>query len=210
MSFFKETSPIDDAIKSDRPVEVDTPKLEEPDISKVDQRDAPHWILNAEAGDNSVSELTDIFNSAFKSFGLTSEVNETKNAETAESSEGKDHSQYLEKGDDGKYYDKEADKAYDSIEAWVKAQDTLAKRYESTAQYFKEKAKKEWARFKNAEQNGESDTEKWQHYRHSQEYYAKDKDFRERAEHTREKLNLINDAFGPVNEALRKENLDVE
>ena len=106
MSFFKETSPIEDAMKSDRPVGVDAPKLEEPEIPKADQRDVPHWMPGAEIGDNSVSDLTDIFNAALKSFGFTSEANEAKSSETAESSEGKDYSQYLEKGDDGKYYEK--------------------------------------------------------------------------------------------------------
>ena len=66
-------------------------------------------------------------------------------AEVSETSEGNDHSEHLEKGEDGKYYDKETGKAYDSIEAWEKAQETLAKRYEGTAQYYEDKAKKEWA-----------------------------------------------------------------
>lgn len=210
MSFFKETSPIDDVIKVDRPVDVDAPNVENPDIPKVEQRDAPHWIPDAEIGNKSVSELMDIFNSAFKSFGLTSESNEAKSSETAESSERKDYSQYLEKGDDGKYYDKETGRAYDSIEDWVKAQETLAKRYESTAQYFEDKAKKEWARFKNAEQNGESDAEKWEHYRRSQQYYDKAKDCREKAAHIREKLNSASDATQSDNEARGKDNLDVE
>lgn len=209
MSFFKETSPINDAIKSDRPVEVDAPKFEKLDIPKVEQGDTSHWTSDTETGDHSVSDLMDIFDSAFKSFGLFSEANEAKSSETDESSEGKDYSQYLEKGDDGKYYDKETGRAYDSVEAWVKAQETLAKRYESTAQYFEDKAKKEWARFKNAEQNGESDAEKWEHYRRSQEYYAKAKDCREKAAHIREKLNSNSDTE-PVNEAARKDNLDVE
>lgn len=210
MSFFKETSQMNDAIKADCPVEVDAPKLEEPDIPKVDQRDAPRWIPDAGIGDSSVSELADIFNSAFKSFGLASETNEGKSFETAETPEGKDCSQYLEKGDNGKYYDKETGKAYDSVEAWVRAQETLAKRYESTAQYFEDKAKKGWARFKNAEQNGESEAEKWEHYRRSQEYYAKAKDCREKAVHIREKLNSLSDTAGLDNEALKKDNLDVE
>lgn len=210
MSFFKETSPIEDAMKSDRPVGVDAPKLEEPEIPKVDQRDVPHWMPGAEIGDNSVSDLTDIFNAALKSFGFTSEANEAKSSETAESSEGKDYSQYLEKGDDGKYYDKETGKAYDSVDDWVKAQETLAKRYEGTAQYFEEKAKREWARFKNAEENGESDAEKWEHYRESQKYYAKAKECREKAALIREKLNSVSDTTEPVNEAPSKDNLDVE
>ena len=92
----------------------------------------------------------------------------------------------------------------------MKAQETLAKRYEGTAQNFEEKAKREWARFKNAEENGESDAEKWEHYRESQKYYAKAKECREKAALIREKLNSVSDTTEPVNEAPSKDNLDVE
>lgn len=210
MSFFKETIPVHDMIKADRPAEADAPKLEESDLPRIDQKDAFRWIADAETGDSAVSELTDIFHSAFKSFGFASETNEAKNSETAEAAEGKDYTQYLEKGDDGKYYDKETGKTYDSIENWVKAQETLAKRYEGAAQYFETIAKREWARFKNAEQNGESEAEKWDHYRRSQEYYAKANDCREKAAHIREKLHSAGDAAGPVNEAPEKVHLNIE
>lgn len=210
MSFLKETSLIDGAMQTDRPEGVDAPKLNESDIPKFDQRDVPHWILDDKTGNHSVTELSDIFNSAFKSFGLTSESNEVNRSESSESSEQKSYSQYLEKGDDGKYYDKETGKTYDSAEDWVKTQETLAKRYESTAQYFEDKAKKEWARFKNAEQNGETNGEKWDHYRHSQQYYTKAKECREVATHIREKLNSVSDTAGLGNEVPGKDNLEVE
>ena len=190
MSFFKETSPIDKAIKSDRPVEVDAPKFEEPDIPKVGQGDRFHWIPYIEAGDGSISYRMDIFRSAFKSFGLISGTNEVKSSETAESSEGKDYSHYLEKGDDGKYYDKETGKDYDSVDPWVKTQETMVKRYESIAQYFEDRAQKELARIK----NGEFETEKWGHYHHSQEFYAKAEHCRETAAHIREKLSSVSEA----------------
>lgn len=210
MTFFKEHSPIDDVMKSDRTKGVDAPKFDESDIPKFDQKETPHRALDGKTGGHSATELSHIFHSAFKSFGLASETNEANSSEASESSEKKDNSQYLEKGDDGKYYDKETGKAYDSATAWVKAQDTLVKRYESTAQYFEDKARKEWARFKNTEQDGESDAEKWEHYRRSQEYYAKAKDCREKAALIREKLNSISDAADPGNEATGEDNLDVE
>lgn len=133
---------------------------------------------------------TSIYDDIFKKNGLVAETSESvednSNQDVGENEN--DYSEYLEKGDDGKYYDKETGKSYDSVEDWVKAQETLAKRYEGTANYYEEKAKREWARFKNAEANGESETEKWEHYRKSQEYYAKAKECREKAKAIREKL----------------------
>lgn len=80
---------------------------------------------------------------------------------------------------------------YESLEAWVKSQDILAKRYEGVARYYEHQAKKEYASYKNAEQNGESNAEKWEHYRRSQEYYAKTSDCKEKAVHIREKLDSV-------------------
>lgn len=111
-----------------------------------------------------------------------------KSSDAKESNEDKDHSKYLEKGDDGKYYDKETGRAYDSIETWEKAMETAAKRYDGTAEYYTDKAKKEWARFKNAEANGESNAEKWEHYKHSKEYFERAKECKEKAGHIWEKL----------------------
>ena len=177
MSVFKET------ISPEKKREMDRPATRETDIPRL-----PH---STDIKDNPFSDSSDVFNEAFKKLGLTADTSEKKASDTKDSSEHKDYSDYLEKGDDGKYYDKETGKAYDSIEAWEKAQETLAKRYESTAKYYEEKAKKEWARFKNAEENGESDSEKWEHYRRSQEYYTKAKECKEKAAHIREKLETV-------------------
>lgn len=180
MSAFKETTSPEKNREIDRPIMRET--------------DAPRLSPNTDLRDNPFSDSSDIFDAAFKNFGLTADTSEKKTADANDSSEDKAYSDYLEKGDDGKYYDKETGKAYDSIEAWEKAQETLAKRYEGTAKYYEEKAKKEWARFKNAEKNGESDAEKWEHYRQSQEYYAKAKECKEKAEKTWSKLGKTNDA----------------
>ena len=99
-----------------------------------------------------------------------------------------DYSKYLDKGKDGKWYDKETGKSYDSVDAWVKAQETLAKRYEGTAEYYKKKADKAWARYKNAEENGDSDAQKWKNKREAQECYAKAKECNDKAAAIREKL----------------------
>lgn len=179
MSAFKETASPEKNREIDRPVTKET--------------DAPRLSPNTDLRDNPFSDSSDIFDAAFKNLGLAADTSEKKASDTNDSSENKDYSDYLEKGDRGKYYDKETDKAYDSIEAWEKAQETLAKRYESTAKYYEEKAKKEWARFRNAEKNGESDAEKWEHYRRSQEYYAKAKECKEKAERTLAKLGKISD-----------------
>lgn len=130
------------------------------------------------------------FEDVFKKLGIISESSSEKekpDSENQENAENK-YSEYLEKGEDGKYYDKETGKAYDSVEAWEKAQKTLAKRLEGTAEFYEEKAKKEWAKFKNAEENGESEDEKWDHYHKSQEYYEKAKECKEKAAKIREKL----------------------
>lgn len=178
MSAFKETISPEKNKEIDRPIIRDT--------------DAPRLPPNTDLKDNPFSDSSDLYDAAFKNFGLTADTSEKRDSETKDYSEEKDYSDYLEKGDDGKYYDKETGKAYDSIEAWEKAQETLAKRYESTAQYYEDKAKKEWAHFKNSEQNEESDAEKWEHYRRSQEYYAKAKECKEKAAHIREKLGNSN------------------
>lgn len=177
MSFFKETGVPKESGQAEKVKETDRPQIKD--------SDSPHWMpVEGKSG----SDLSDALNSAFKTLGLASESNSEKKSETSESTENKDYSKYLEKGDDGKYYDRETGKAYDSIAAWEKAQETLAKRYEGTSEYYEKKAKKEYAQFKNAEQNGESDAEKWEHYRRSQEYYAKAKECKEKAAHVREKL----------------------
>lgn len=186
MSEFKETT------SPEKNREIDQPTMRE--------TDAPRLPSNADIRDNPFSDSSDIFDDAFRNFGLTSDTTEKK-SDTNDSSEDNDYSDYLEKGDDGKYYDKETGKAYDSIEAWKKAQETLAKRYESTAKFYEDKAKKEWARFKNAEKNGESDDEKWEHYRRSQEYYAKAKECKEKAEKIRAKLGENNDASNENNQS---------
>lgn len=180
------------------PKEDEQPKVKETEHPNLSESDLPMWNPDNKTDDIANGNLSDLYDSIFKSFGLTSEINSEHKSEANESSESKDYSQYLEKDEDGKYYDKETGRAYDSIEAWEKAQDTLAKRYESTAQYFEDRAKKEWARFKNAEQNGESNAEKWEHYRRSQEYYAKAKEYKEKAAHIREKLGQTSEKTNDV------------
>ena len=92
------------------------------------------------------------------------------------------YSKYLEKGDDGKYHvmEKEIGREYVPVDESGKSQITLGKRYDSTADFYREKANKEWARFKNAEANNESDGQKWDHYRTSQECYAKARENKEK------------------------------
>lgn len=173
----------------------DTPKETLDDIQKMDLKEVELPKL-PEGGDlkklpDSPFQIdTSIYDDIFRQKGLVAESSETSDGDTKQDAgeDENDYSDYLEKGDDGKYYDKETGKAYDSVEDWVKAQETLAKRYEGTAKYYEEKAKREWARFKNSESNGESEAEKWEHYRKSQEYYAKAKECRDKAKAIREKL----------------------
>ena len=101
--------------------------------------------------------------------------------------------EYLEKGEDGKYYDIETGKAYDSVEIWEKSQETLAKRYEGTSDFHEGRAAKEYARYKNAENNGESLEEKKNHYANSQKFYEQAKSYREGAEQIRSKLATLHE-----------------
>ena len=182
MSEFKETVTSANLEQMDNLRENDQPTLKEADIPQIPK--------DVNVIDSPLSSSSDVYDAAFKALGFSTDSSEGHNrAEASETSEGNDHSEHLEKGEDGKYYDKETGKAYDSIEDWEKAQKTLAKRYEGTAQYYEEKAKKEWARYANAEENGESDAEKWEHHRKSQEYYAKAKECKEKAAKVREKLS---------------------
>ena len=98
--------------------------------------------------------------------------------EVKHSNDGKaGYSKYLEKGDNGKYCDKETGREYASVDEWEKGQKTLEKRFDSTADFYEKKAKKEWARFKNSEANGEPEWQKCEHYQTSQECYAKAKEY---------------------------------
>lgn len=166
--------------KIDNIGEVRTPKTELSDIPKVS--------ITEDNIRNPFDNTTSVFDDVFRSFGLVSETDES--AEKNESTEDAEnpYSDYLEKGEDGKFYDKETGKSYESVEDWVKEQKTLAKRYLSTADYFESKAKKEWAKYKNAEENGESDAEKWKHYQESQKYYAKAQECREKGNKILEKI----------------------
>ena len=180
MNAFRETITPKEVESPEKGCETDRPMIRESDMPRLPSRPEAYPDSNA----------TDIFATAFKNFGLTSDSSE----KSMDMNERRDYSNYLEKRDDGIYNDKETGKAYDSIEAWEKAQETLAKRYESTAKYYEERAKKEWARFKNADANDESTVEKWDHYRQSQEDYAKAKEYKEKAERTWERLGKSGDA----------------
>ncbi len=167
--------------------------------------DIPGLRDNNELISSPLNDTTDAFSEVFKRFGLVDDPSEQTDTDISDLSSDNTVSQFLEKGADGRYYDKETGRSYDSIEDWIKAQETLAKRYESTAEYFKAKADKEWARFKNSENNGESDAEKWEHYRKSQEYYSKSKECQEKAAEIRARLSMI-----PFDSSSDEKNLDTK
>lgn len=202
MSIFKEN------VSPEKKGEIDTPLMRE--------MDTPRVFSDIELRETPFSDFSDVFDAAFKNFGLNTDMSENKKSDIEDTCENQDYSNYLEKGEDGKYYDKETGKSYDSIEAWVKSQETLKKRYESTATFYEEKAKKEWARFKNAEDNGETDAEKWTHYRCSQECYEKANEYKEKAEKTRIKLgetsdkNDLQDSMGESRDEVKETNLTRE
>lgn len=168
MNAFRETDSIEKIQKVDRP--------------QVREADAPRLSSNTEFRDKPSSESADVYGEVFKNFGLSADGVEKKEYDVKSSGEVKEYSNYLEKVENGKYCDKNTGKTFDSIEDWENHQTTVAKRFESTAQYYEKKAKKEWARFKNADNNDLSDSEKWEHYHQSQRCYTKAGEFKNKAQ----------------------------
>lgn len=175
MREFKATFTPKEGFASDQYREIDRPKMSETDSPRI-----PH---NADLPVTPFTESSDVFSAIYKRYGLVdASKSEKSESDQPNVSGGKDFPRYLEEREDGKCFDKENGKSYDSVEEWQQGQETLTKRYEGVASYFERKANKEWARYKNSEANGESDIEKWEHYRRSQEYYAKAKECTEKVE----------------------------
>lgn len=159
------------------------------EISPLESRgevDLPILPKEAKPEDYRPSSSTETYDKIFEKFNL---VDSEKKVSLPEKEGIEKVPDTLEKGEDGKYYDKETGRSYESVEAWRKHLETLVKRYNSTADFYKMKADKEWARFKNSDANGESEAEKWEHYHSSQEYYTKEKECREKAAKTQEMLD---------------------
>lgn len=175
---------------------------------KTKETDLPKISENSDWRDHPPGEMPKVYDNVFKSLGLVSDnsddsgnsetsektdSSESNNNETDETEENK-YSEYLEKGEDGKYYDKETGKSYDSVADWKKEMETLLKKYEGTAKFCEEKAAKEWAKYKNADNEGKSESEKWNHYKLSQDHYERAKDCREKAEKIKQKLGMNQDS----------------
>ncbi len=186
MSFFRETGMVKEAEQSEKVKEIDRPQGKTAENLRL----APDDDRPGEA-------LQDALNRALERLGFDggTALDKKTGTDSAEKSginepaESRGRCEYLEKGEDGNYYSKETGKAYDSVEAWEKAQQTLEKRYESIADFYEKKANREYARFRNAAENGESEAQKWEHYRRAQECYAKGKECREKAAAVRERLS---------------------
>lgn len=166
-----------------RDKEMSAPEGESPiDVAKKDELPKEGSALpNKYEELSGLSELKAYLDNSSENNGQGEDVAETKKEQI-------DYSKYLDKGEDGKWYDKETGKAYNSVDDWVNAQETLAKRYEGTADYYQKKADKAWARYKNAEANGDSADKKSQNYLESQKCYAKAKECSEKATAIREKI----------------------
>lgn len=177
MTMFKESlaSKETDDLKTKQ--ETDRPEMKNSEI--------PRMPKSEEINERSCEETSNIYDDVFKKSGLL--LDSTDNTDGKE--ENANSPFKLEKNNDGKYCDKESGKVYDSPDEWRKEQETLAKRYDGTADFYEKKAQREWARYKNADENGESAAEKWEHYRNSQECYSKAKECREKANAIKEKLS---------------------
>ncbi len=132
MSFFKE-------FPTPRKSEL-AEKAEKNDCQSEEKSEDSNWILDSESEDKPSSDLSEALNLVFKHYGLIEETADKKKSDTNESSEYKLF-KYIEPGEDGKYYDKETGKVYVSIEAWIKVQEDLVKRYEREAKDFEREAK---------------------------------------------------------------------
>ncbi len=196
MNEFKETSAPQEAssIIRGEPTLPKLPDVEIPNTQASPERmppeaDRPHIPQSPDILESPLSYVSDVFGKIFEKFGLvdtpSSEESQTDQTDTTDETA---YAPYLEKREDGKYYDRETGKAYDSVDTWRKAQETLAKRYEGAADYYTKKAATEWARYKNAEANGESDVKTWEHYLLSQKYYAKAAECKESADAIRARL----------------------
>lgn len=167
---------------------------------KPTKTDLPKISEDSQWRDQNPRETPKVYTDVFKTLGLVSDKSENASEtsvsadnETNENDENP-YSDYLEKGEDGKFYDKETGKSYDSIDDWKKDLQTLLKKYESTAEYCEKKAAKEWAKYKNADQNGESEAAKWNHKKMAQEHYDRAKVCREKAEIIKQKLGISNES----------------
>lgn len=179
MSFFKE-------IPTPRKPE-QTEEEKKNDCQHEEKSEDSNRILESESGNKSSSDLSEALNLVFKRCGLIEETADKKKSDTSESPENIIFN-YLEQGEDGKYYDKETGKAYDSIEAWIKIQEDLVRQYEREAKVFEREAKKEWSQFENSDQNEEYNDETLKHYQKFLEYFSKAEEAQEMADHIREKL----------------------
>lgn len=174
------------------------------------ETDKPHALSKMEICNTPFSDRTSLFAKAFESFGLIKEIKDVKSFDAGDGEKNEDYSKYLERQDDGKYIDKETGKVYDTIESWIKDLTTLAKRYEGTANYYKRKADKEWAKFKNAEENGLSDEEKWAAFQKAQEYYKKVNDCKQKANEIWRKLGVETQESQEKKDSYEKENNETE
>lgn len=172
---FRETTVTKERIAAEKHTETDRPKVSETDV--------PNLSHNTDFKVISSSEVIDSLVNIFKKQGLMDDTAvEKSESKQTDISNKNDYSQSLEKREDGKYYDKETGKEYDSIDAWKKAQITLAKYYEGYADFCEQKAKREYAYYKNSEANGKTSAEKQVHFLQSQKFYKKEENFREEAD----------------------------
>ena len=75
--------------------ERDQPTLKEADIPKIPK--------NVDIFDSPLSGSSDVYDNAFRALGFSTDASDgNKQAEAGETVEDNDHSEYLEKGEDGK------------------------------------------------------------------------------------------------------------
>ena len=93
----------------------------------------------------------------------------------------------IEEMDNGKVYDRESGKIYESVTDWEKVQETLAQRYDSVAKYWERKSEEERKLFQKADEREVLSNDDLDHYRNFQEYALKAKENWEKANDVRKK-----------------------
>lgn len=183
-------------------------KIASPEIKKQFDIDKPKNELRNNSLKKNGFEMQGIFSDIYKNYGVT---NDTKGSReiNGKSNSGErfdknvnqmsDKELYKELGlknedrekikkengveNEGTYTDLKTGKEYASFAHWLRAKYIYGKRMESAANdYWKRKADREWAIFKNAEKDGIGDDEKSKHYHESQRYYDKMKECNEKAD----------------------------
>lgn len=168
--------------------EVSNSNIEYPESEVSENKSRDTNIRPCEDSEYSMKEKWEII---MGKFGFPRETKIYTTTEIPKEIENKGRAQYFDKKEDDKYYDRDTGRSYDSIKEWKQEQEILAKRYENAAEFYKQKADKEYGRLKKTETNGIMSVETSGYLKTAQEYYHKCQENKEKADETRKKLEGV-------------------